>query len=191
MPARDLASKIELDRQLNDPLIPGAVIFTEVRSQHRAAVGRPDVIRYRQIGEAAEDRIPRLTGSVHHIGGQIVTGELGVIQDIERFHAELQVTLSIAAQRQVLEDRKTLIVYSRIAQIEARIGSDLPDARDCEGSHVDGAAIPRTAIQQEARRLTGQICRRVCAQQPVPRVLARDAEDQRQKNHSVVHRKTF
>ena len=73
-----------------------------------------------------------------------------MVEDIESFHAKLQVSLSIATKRNVLEYRQILIEDARIAEIESWVRPTLADARYGECRHVNGAARLRRAIDQEA-----------------------------------------
>src|SRR5437870_9242760 len=84
-------SKIEFDRELDDPLIPRAVVLSEIGPKHRRAVRWAEIVGYRKSREVAEDRIPGLTRTVHDVRRQIVARELWMVEDVERLHADQEV----------------------------------------------------------------------------------------------------
>src|SRR2546429_9652063 len=114
-------SEVEFHRELNNPLVASCIVLPEIGARYRRITGRPQFGGRRQVAVRAEDRVPGLTRSVGHISGQIVSGELRMVQNIERLHAKLQVSLSFASHRKALEDRQILVPDAGVAQVETRV----------------------------------------------------------------------
>src|SRR4051812_15835975 len=173
---RPASSKVKLGGQLNDPLIPARVVFTEVRPEHRRAACRTQIIRDRQTCEAAENCVAGLTGSVRDIGRQVVSGELRMIEDVERLEAYLQVAPPFTSKRKILENGKVLVTNTRIPQIKPRVRSSVADPRNHECGEIDRLAALRISIQTESRLLPRQVAAGWSPEQPTAGILTRDAK---------------
>ena len=80
-----------------------------------------------------------------------------MVGGVERLHAELQVALSVSAQRDVLKHREILVHDPGVAQIHARVGAGIAESGYHQRRHVDGRAGLGIAVQQKAHLLPGEI----------------------------------
>src|SRR5262245_33206774 len=127
--------EIELHTQLNNTRIARTVVLAKElaqRARHIAGALAANVVRDDYliiVGEdAAAGRVDGIAARVHaglhgQIDAAVDTAELRVVEDIERFDAELQIAAAVLANRQVLEDRHIEVEIAGPPQIIARPGA--------------------------------------------------------------------